>query len=174
MKVYERATAWAPGYVPGKRVPERQPDTTPNEHSGGQPAEADAKRQLWREHTAAEREQADTAAAELARRSHPQPDTGTGPDRLPDPDPAAERDAITRQAAETTERERYTREWINQQQTGKQQGRHGLDPDLFRPRSRFARRQPMLRAKPTPSLSRCSSPTPGQHTRAPPNPWHRP
>jgi conjugative relaxase-like TrwC/TraI family protein len=135
VKVYQRATAWAPGYVPGKQDPDRQPGATPDEHSAGQ--QADAERQLWRERTAAEREQADTAVAELARRSHPQPDTGTGPDRLPDHDPTAERDETIRRAAETIERERYTREWINQQRNGKRQGRHGLDPHLFRPRNRF-------------------------------------
>jgi conjugative relaxase-like TrwC/TraI family protein len=90
--------------------------------------EADAARQLWHEHTADTRARANEAAAELARRGHPQPPTGTGPDRLPGHDPATERAAVTRDVADTIDRARQAAERIERER----EPRRGLDPDLFR------------------------------------------
>ncbi|MGH3159815.1 MAG: hypothetical protein ACRDNF_25020, partial [Streptosporangiaceae bacterium] len=71
-----------------------------------------------------DRDRAELATAELARRGHLPP---TGPNRLPDPD--AERAAIERDVAETIEHDRQYRKQIEPAAPPQR----GLDPNLFRP-----------------------------------------
>jgi hypothetical protein len=99
-------------------------------------SEADGARQLWHEHTATNRDRATEAAAELARRGHPQPPTGTGPHQLPQHDPNAERDDTTRETTGMIERARKAKERIERERANEPE-RRGLDPDLFRQGSRW-------------------------------------
>jgi hypothetical protein len=98
----------------------RDADPGRAEHSGAGRQEAGAD----------DRDRAELATAELARRGHPQPTTGTGPNRLPGHDTAAERAAIERDVAETIERDRQYQKQIEPAAAPQ---RPGLDPHLFRP-----------------------------------------